>query len=328
MGRLQRAFPVADVRGMWLDVVALGLLALFAFLGSRRGGLAAGLGLLTLGVGYGAAVFFGARYADAASETFGVPAMLGMPLAGTIAFLLAYVGMSILSKVLRALEAEHPSRSPRDRFFGGVFGAVRGGLIVLLLSYLAIWVDAMRVTGTAPDLPDLGSSAAAAVTASVVEAGVTAAMGDTQSGRLMAHVASRPGEAIVEMQELMQNPVIAEIQNDRMFWTYVEHGSIDAAMNRRGMLALTYSGDMRQTLHAFGLIDAAAVDDPELFREQTRDLLRELGPRLSSIKNDPKMQELMEDPEVLAAVQSGNHLALMTHPGFQEVVARVMAEVD
>jgi hypothetical protein len=144
----------------------------------------------------------------------------------------------------------------------------------------------------------------------------------------MAHMASRPGEAIVEMQELMENPVIAEIRNDRLFWTYVEHGSIDAAMNRRGVLALTYDRDMRETLHDFGLIDEAAVEDPELFRDQTREMLRELGPRISSIKNDPKMQELMEDPEVLDAVQSGNHLALMTHPGFQEVVARVMEEVD
>jgi uncharacterized membrane protein required for colicin V production len=313
---------------MWLDFIALALLAVFAFLGARRGGLASGLGLLTLGVSYGAAVFLGARYGDAAAEAFGVSPMLGMPLAGSIAFLAAFVAMSILSKVLRALEVEHPSRSKQDRFFGGLFGAARGGLIVLLLSYLAIWVDAMRITGTAPDLPELGSSTAAAVTGSVVEAGVTAAMGDSQPGRIMAHMASRPGDAIVEVQELMENPVIAEIQNDPMFWTYVEHGSIDAAMNRRGMLALTYSRDMRQTLHGFGLIDAAAVDDAELFREQTREVLRELGPRLSSIKSDPRMQELMEDPEVLAAVQAGDHLALMTHPGFQEVVGLVMAEVD
>lgn len=313
---------------MWLDLVALALLALFAFLGARRGGLAAGLGLVTLGVSYAAAVFFGTRFGDGAAASFGVSPMLGVPLAGSIAFLLAFVAMSLLSKVLRALEAEHPSRSPQDRFFGGLFGAVRGGLVVLLLSYLAIWVDALRVTGTAPELPELGSSAAAAVTESVVEAGVTAAMGDTQSGRLMAHVASRPGQAIVEMQALMEHPVISELRSDRLFWTYVEHGSIDAAMNRRAILALTYDRDMRETLHGFGLIDEAAVEDAELFRDQTREMLTDLGPRLSGIKNDPKMQELMEDPEVLEAVQAGDHLALMTHPGFQEVVARVMDEME
>lgn len=309
---------------MWLDLVALALLGLFAFLGARKGGLAAGLGLLSLGVAYAAAVFFGPRHAESVAGLFGVSPLLGLPLAGTLAFIVAFVAMSIVSKLLRMLEAEHPDRSVRDRFFGGVFGAVRGGLIVLLLSYLAIWLDAARVTGTAPGLPALGGSAAARVTESVVEAGVTTAMGDTPSAQIFAHMASRPGEAIVEMQELMEHPVVAAIQSDTMFWTYVEHGSVDAAMNRRAMLALTYDRDMRETLHGFGVIDSDAVEDAEVFREQTREMLRELGPRIADIKSDPKMRELMEDPEVLEAVQAGNHLALMTHPGFQEVVARVM----
>jgi hypothetical protein len=113
-----------------------------------------------------------------------------------------------------------------------------------------------------------------------------------------------------------------------MFWTYVEHGSIDAAMHRRAVLALTYDRDMRVTLHEFGLIDEAAVEDAEVMRTQTREMLAELGPRIHGIKTDPKVQELMRDPEVLEAVQAGDHLALITHPGFQEVVARVMEEIE
>ncbi len=314
--------------GMWLDVVALGLLALFAFLGARRGGLAAGLGLLSLGVAYAAAVFFGSRFADTAAATFGVSPILGMPLAGSIAFLIAFVAMAIVSKLVRKLEAKAPTRSLRDRFFGGLFGVLRGSLIVLLLSYLAIWVEAMRVTGTAPSVPELGSSRAASVTETVVEAGVTAAMGGGPSGRLMAHLAASPGESLVEMQKLMESPVIAELRRDRLFWSYVEYGSVDAAMNRRGALMLSYDRETRQTLHQLGLIDETAVEDPRHFRLQMRDVLKELGPRIARIKNDPEMRQLMRDPEVRHAVQTGDHLALMTHPGFQQVVARVMEDIQ
>ncbi len=313
--------------GMWLDLVALSLLAFFAFLGARRGGLAAGLGLLSLGVAYGAAVFFGSRFADTAAGVFGVSPMLGMPMAGTIAFLIAFVAMALVSKLVRSLEAKAPSRSPRDRCFGGLFGVLRGSLIVLLLCYLAIWVEAMRVTGTVPNLPELGSSRAASVTETVVEAGVTAVMGDDASGRLMAHVAARPGAALVEMQELMESPVIAELRRDRLFWSYVEYGSVDAAMNRRGALMLSYDRETRQTLNQLGLIDETAVEDPRHFRLQMRDVLKELGPRIARIKNDPEIRKLMRDPEVRHAVRTGDHLALMTHPGFQHVVARVMQDV-
>lgn len=312
------------MRGMWLDVLALFLLALFAFLGARRGGLAAGLSVLTLGVSYAAAVWCAPRYGEAAAGLFGVMPLLGMPIAGTLGFLAAFLAMTLFSKVLRMLEADHPGRSPRDRFFGALFGVVRGGLVVLLLSYLALWVDALRTTGTVEDLPELGSSAAAAVTGNVVEAGMAAAMGDTSSGRVAARIAARPGRSLAELQALLEHPAIGELQQDELFWTYVEHGSLDAALNRRGFLAITHDAELRRKLGDLGMIDDAAVEDPAAFREAAREMLAELGPRIRGLREDPKLQELMQDPEVVAAVQSGDHLALMTNPGFREVVARVM----
>jgi hypothetical protein len=53
-------------------------------------------------------------------------------------------------------------------------------------------------------------------------------------------------------------------------------------------------------------------------------VLREVGPRLRGLRDDPALRELLQDPEVAAAVQSGDHLALLSNPGFRAVVARVM----
>jgi uncharacterized membrane protein required for colicin V production len=311
---------------MWLDVVALVVLALFAFMGARRGGLASGMALGSLGVAYAAAILAAPRLGPLAAELTGVSEWLGMPLAGSVAFLAAFLVMAVVSKLLGRLTApeEGEGRSPRDRFLGGVFGAVRGGLIVLLLSYLAIWVDALRITGTAPDLPELGSSAAARVTETLVEAGVTAFVDDAPSGHMIARIAARPGQSIADLQGLMEHPVINELRADELFWSYVEHGNVDAALNRRGAMALIYDAEVRRQLGELGLIDAAAVSDSRVFRAAAADVLRQVGPRLKGLKEDPELQALMRDPEVVAAVQSGNHLALMGHPGFRAVVARVM----
>jgi membrane protein required for colicin V production len=311
---------------MWLDVVALVILALFAFMGARRGGLASGMALGSLGVAYAAAILAAPRLGPLAAELTGVSEWLGMPLAGSVAFLAAFLVMAVVSKLLGRLTApeEGEGRSPRDRFLGGVFGAVRGGLIVLLLSYLAIWVDALRITGTAPDLPELGSSAAARVTETLVEAGVTAFVDDAPSGHMIARIAARPGQSIADLQGLMEHPVINELRADELFWSYVEHGNVDAALNRRGAMALIYDAEVRRQLGELGLIDAAAVSDSRVFRAAAADVLRQVGPRLKGLKEDPELQALMRDPEVVAAVQSGNHLALMGHPGFRAVVARVM----
>ena len=75
-------------------------------------------------------------------------------------------------------------------------------------------------------------------------------------------------------------------------------------------------------------MDEAAAADPRAFRLPAGDVLRQVGPRIRGLREDPAVQDLMRDPEVVAAVQSGDHLALMTHPGFQAVVARVMEGTD
>jgi uncharacterized membrane protein required for colicin V production len=316
---------------MWLDVVALLLLGIFAGMGAMRGALAAGLSVLTLAAAYGAAVWAAPSFGPEAAELAGVPEWLGMPVAGTAAFLLTFIVMGLVSATLRRLERRkrHGSRSPRDRFLGGAFGAVRGALVVLLLSYLALWVDALRTTGTVEAVPELGPSAAAAVTENVVEAGVQAAMSDSGAGgRVVARMAARPGATLSDLQEVMEHPAIGELRGDPLFWSYVEHGNVDAALNRGSFLRLTYDESLRQRLGDLGLIEADAVEDPRQFREAAADVLREVGPRIRGLHEDPALRELLEDPEVVAMVESGNHFALIGHPGFRAVVARALENTD
>jgi uncharacterized membrane protein required for colicin V production len=310
---------------MWLDALALVLLGLFASLGALRGGLAAGLALATLVAAYAAALTLGPVFARDAAELSGTPEWVGMALAGTLAALATLVAMSLVALGVRRLEAHEPGepRSLRDRFAGGVFGAARGALVVILLSYLALWVDALRATGTAPELPELGSSAAAAVTGSLVEAGLEAAV-DGPGGRAMARVAARPNRTLVELQELIEAPALVELRSDAAFWSLVETGAYDLAMNRRGFLALSHDADLRARLGELGLIGEDAVGDVAAFRVETRRVLAEVGPRLRRLREDPALEELMRDPEVMAAVQSGDHFALIRRPEFRAVVTRAM----
>jgi membrane protein required for colicin V production len=308
---------------MWLDAIALLLLGIFAGMGAMRGALASGLSVLTLAAAYGAAIWAAPRFGPEAAELVSLPGWLGMPVAGTAAFLVTFVVMGLVSAILRRLQSRKRdrSRSPRDRFLGGAFGAVRGALVVLLLSYLALWVDVLRTTGTVEAIPEIGPSAAAALTEDLVETGVQAAMSDSgAAGRMMAHMAARPGAALSELQEVMEHPAIGELRSDPLFWSYVEHGNVDAALNRGSFLRLTHDGPLRRR----GLIEAEAVDDPRLFRAAAADVLREVGPRIRNLRKDPALRELLEDPEVVAMVQSGNHFALISHPGFREVVARTL----
>lgn len=315
---------------MWLDGLALLLLGFFTGMGVYRGGLATALGLISLGVAYAAGLMSAARWGPALAHQLDMPEFLGLPLVGMIAFTLAYFVVGVVASVLRRRSEKRRGgrpRSPRDRFVGGLFGFARGGLVVVLLAWLAIWVDALRVTGAIEGLPTVEGSAAAAVTEAVVETGVSAALSDAGvAGQFMANMAARPGHTVADLQALVEDPRIEALREDRAFWTYVENGAVDSALNQPSFLQLAGDEDFRQRLADLGLVGPGAGEDRMAFRDSVAATMHEVGPRVQRLRNDPDMQALMQDPEVVAMVQSGDTMALVTHPRVRQIVSRVASE--
>ena len=314
---------------MWLDLLALALLTVFAVMGAVRGAFATGMGLLTLLVGYCAAVLLAPVLAPPIEAWLDVPELIALPLAGSAGFFGAYAVMLFVTALLRRITErrdDEVERSPRDRFLGGVFGTVRGGLIVLLLSWLALWVDALRVTGTETPIPELGRSAAAAVTGKMVEKGLSAALADAGAGgRVIARIAARPAAAVEELQGVLDSRNVASLREDPLFWTYVEHGNVDAAMNRGAFQRVLRDRELRTRLADLGLVAPEAADDPAVFRDDVGEVLRQVGPRLRGLRDDPELHALLEDPQVVAMLQSGDTIGLLRHPGFRGLVDRVTA---
>jgi uncharacterized membrane protein required for colicin V production len=315
---------------MWLDLVAIAILVLFAGLGAWRGAFATGTGLAAILVAYGCAVLLAPPLAPWVASATGVSDVLALPFAGTLGFVAGYLAVSLIAAVLRrttGLDSDDPS--PRDRFLGASFGTLRGALIVLLVSWLAIWVDALRLTGVESPIPPISQSRAAAATGAAVEAGLGAALSDEgPAGRVVARIAARPAVALGELEGVFASPGFLAVRDDSMFWTYVEHGNVDNALNRSSFRGITYDAPLRQRLADVGLVSQGAADDPGEFRDAMAEVLQEVGPRIRQLKNDPELQALAEDPEVMGLVQSGDTLALLRHPGFRKLVDRVTSELE
>ena len=314
---------------MWLDVLVIAILSWFTWAGVRQGGLAAGLGILTLVVAYGAAFLAAPVLGAPIADGLGLSPLLGVPVAGSIAFLVAFVVMAIVSVILRrrAGDADDEGRSLRDRFLGGAFGAIRGAFVVALLCYLALWVEALRLSGSGSGLPKLGRSAAAAVTSSVVEAGIESALAESgRTGHVVAKLAANPGAVVVDLQSIVSNPHVVAVQQDTHFWANVEAGAIAAALNTRSFIRLSEDEDLRRQMASVGMIDQAAVAEADVFRAAMGDVLSEVGPRIRNLRNDPEIIGLLDDPEVVAMVESGNTIGLMNHPRFRRLVSRVASD--
>ncbi|MBW2495086.1 MAG: hypothetical protein JRE43_10080, partial [Deltaproteobacteria bacterium] len=116
------------------------------------------------------------------------------------------------------------------------------------------------------------------------------------------------------------------VQQDAHFWANVEAGKIAAALNTRSFVRLSEDEELREHMASIGMIDRASAEAADQFRAAAGDVLSEIGPRIRKVRNDPELTGLLDDPEVVAMVESGDTIGLMNHPRFRRLVSRVASD--
>lgn len=308
---------------MWLDALALVLLAIFAALGARRGALATGLSLAGLVTGYAVAILAGRHLGDVAAEAFGVSPLFGAPIAGTLAFCFVGFDFFLLSWILR--RRSDGVITPASRVGGAFFGAARGSLVVLLIGLLALWVDALpQLASREPSDEPIADTPLRTVTRAVVQAGVETALGDTPGADLAARALAQPGAAIEQIRTLAARPEIVALAEDGDFWAYVENDAVQAALEQPSFQKIQWNNALRGELASLGVVDSIAAGDPALFALEMRGALEKIGPRLHQLRNDPDLAKLAADPAVADMVQRRDVVGLLANPRFQQVLSKAL----
>ncbi len=317
---------------MALDLLALCVLASFALVGAWRGAVAGLISLASLLCSYAAGVLAALRLGPMVAPALGVPLWVGAPLAGSVAFAVVFFvcavgGIWVCRWDRRRVKKD--GRSARDRLGGACFGALRGALVVLLIGVLTLWLDAARVFSGAESRAEASASTPLRrATRAVVATGVELALGGGPGAVLAAKVLADPAETLTQLQHVLQHPRIATLGGDREFWSDVEHGAVDTALSRGSFVALLHDAALRRELAELGLMEPAAAGDPAAFRQATRDVLVELGPRLRRIHSDPEVLALAHDPEIAGLLEAGEVVELIQNPRFTGLVARALREPE
>jgi hypothetical protein len=87
---------------------------------------------------------------------------------------------------------------------------------------------------------------------------------------------------------------------------------------------IRYDAELRGQLADLGVVSEAARGDVDAFRAEIEATLLEVAPRIQAIRNDPGLAELAAKPEIQAAIQNGDSLALIAHPDFRKLVDRAL----
>ena len=314
---------------MALDLIAVIVLGGFGAWGAIRGSLRAGVALATWVVGNVGAVLVAPAVSPLLERYAGISSPFSLLVAGVgILGAVWLLGTGVVFGV-RRWRGNMAHRAGLDGTGGAVFGLLQGAIVVVLLGWLALLADAAaRVDGSS--LPGANGSLTARISGRTVELALGAALSEDSglATRMTVRLASRPGESVERIQSLVENPRIAALRDDRLFWSYVRHESYEAALNRGSFLSIAYDETLRHDFAKVGLVDEAAASDPRLFRNDALEMLRQVAPRIQRLAENPEVHALARDPDVQSALESGDTMALLAHPGVRKLLTEVLQDPD
>lgn len=315
---------------MWLDLGVLGILVAAALVGAVRGTLVSSVRLFGAVAAYAGAWWLGPQAGELLAERFGIGGTLGLLAGGLAVFSGLLLAIELLAAVVKGVDRRRRDGFPRgsaDRLGGALVSAAAGFGFAILIGWLAITVDALRLhTGNAA-LPSTEGSRFAPIARSAVRGvGEWALSGRGPTGAAVARAVSEPAETFVRMQSLLENPHLLDLREDRVFWEHVERGEYERAVSRSSYLALAYDGTTRRNFAELGLIDEAAAGSSAAFRDMSVEALAAIGPRLRAVREDPALERLASDPTIQEMVLSNDTLGLLRHPDVQQVIARALSD--
>lgn len=318
---------------MSLDLFLLGILAVMAALGAWRGAVVSALGLLGLAVGYAGGIAGAGWGSEWVARTLVVSPLVAPAIAGTLGFVAAWLVVSSLAGVLVAWDRRRIEDTGRrggiDRAVGATCGLVRGGLIVVMVSILASWIDAGRSLGALTGweaLPAAEDSTLVGVSSELVEATVAGALAEAgPAGDLAARLTARPLASLAHAKGILEDELFEAFLADKLFWTAIQSDSVGYAMNRVSVRAIAADPELRGRFAELGLVGEEARTSPEAFRETMTQVLAELAPRLRRLQHDPELRALARDPAILARLESGDTLGLIADPRVRKLAQRISA---
>jgi uncharacterized membrane protein required for colicin V production len=299
------------------------VILLFAWRGFR-GGFIKSLGrVFTVLAGYAAAILYSgplSSWIEMQLGWQGVVAFIGTSLT---LFLAAGLAMMLIFTLLRRylFSGEHISTS--SALGGGFVGALVGVLLAIAIVWSFAFVRDMRSSNTTETTASEHSSGvetfANRLAGSAVSAAMNAGSVTPEVARLSSALAASPADSMQRTQRLMKSTEFQSLMQDPRNHRVLDSGNPERVQQLPAFRAFSVNPD----LLALGEMSGLADDDleAELARQLT-----DIWGRTQQVKNDPRVQAILADPEFQAALDSDNPVDLLTNHQLLELADIIFAD--
>jgi hypothetical protein len=249
----------------------------------------------------------------------GVVAFIGTSLT---LFLAGGLAMMLIFALLRRYLFPGDDISTTSALGGGFVGTLVGVLLAIAIVWSFAFVRDMRSSDTTETASEHSSGVetlANQLAGSAVSAAMNAGSVTPEMARLSGALAAAPADAMQRTQRLMKSTEFLALMQDPRNHRVLDSGNPERVQQLPAFRALAVNPD----LLALGEMSGLADDD--LDAELARQLTDTWG-RTQQVKNDPRVQAILADPEFQAALDSDNPVDLLTNHQLLELADIIYAD--
>jgi uncharacterized membrane protein required for colicin V production len=306
----------------WSLIIFTVVILLFAWRGLRRG-FTRSLGrVFTVLAGYAAAILYSGPMSSWIEMQFGWQGVVAFVSTSLTLFLAGGLAMMLIFALLRRYLFPGDKISIMSALGGGFVGALVGVLLAIAIVWSFAFVRDMRSPATtettASALPSRVETLANQLAGNAVSAAMNAGSVTPEVARLSGALAAAPTDAMQRSQRLMKSTEFLALMQDSRNQRVLDSGNPERVQKLPAFRALVANPDM------LALGEMSGLADDDLKAELARQLTDTWG-RAQKIRNDPRVQAILADPEFRAALDSGNPVDLLTNHQLLELADIVYA---
>ena len=301
-----------------LDIFALVVVMIAAYLGFRAGLLSTAISLAGLVAGYIAAFVFFKPVGSLLEARTALPAMVAYPVAGLVILVVVALSISMLRTFIhkrRRIKMNAGWVPPKwDLIGGAALLSIWAFGFVLLAGWVLLWLHSVN-----PKVPDFKDSIvgqlSCAFVGKITYIVTSSSTGDPALARAAAAVARDPAGGSASLGGVL---------NDKRVQGIMGRGKLTDAEVRR----LAADPHLMEMAHKAGIIK---TDPSKLSRAQAeRELAEGLAPiakTVSQLINNPKIKKLLADRDLRRVLESGDVGKMVKSPKFNDLTQLVWDQI-
>ena len=313
----------------WSLLLFIVVMLFFAYRGYKKGLLKSLSRILSLVAGYIAAILYTEQFSAVLESQYQLQGIVGFLVAALVLFFSAAIAVSILFWIFAKLLPATDSPSTASSLGGATVGLMIGVIVAIAIVWTYAFVRdihfAKDADTEANSNPSKIESLASNVASKVVNTALSMGSARPEITNLGTALIASPAEIAQQAKRLSSSNDLNELLSEPGNQALLNRGDVAAVKNLPALRKLARNPDMLALAKSAGIVDDSA-NNSDAVETALAEQLTDIWGRVHRVRNDQRVQEILNDPEFQQKIQSGNPIDLLTNARLLELADIIYAD--